>query len=219
MKTALNRNDVIGATTHYEKRVSLLKERKFHTILFLTLVVFFMLVSGRRYFGLFSSSLMFEWFSYILIVSGILIRSYSSLYIGGRKNDTVVRGGPFSVVRNPLYVGSFIALVGVAMQTKSVFFFCVLTGAFLLYYPLVVLREEGFLLQKFGDAYREYKLHTPRWLPRLSLWHNDESVTCRPIFVLRTMAEGLIFFLIIPLLDGVAMLHASGWLPILIRVP
>src|ERR1700694_4620271 len=57
-----------------------------------------------------------EWIGISCIVFAIVGRTWSSLYIGGRKTRTLVSVGPYSVSRNPLYVFSIIGGVGVGAQ-------------------------------------------------------------------------------------------------------
>lgn len=65
----------------------------------------------------------------------------------------LITEGPFSVVRNPLYFGSFLAMAGVALATGSVTFLAVMFVAFCFYYRVTVKREESFLEAKFGARY------------------------------------------------------------------
>jgi protein-S-isoprenylcysteine O-methyltransferase Ste14 len=40
-----------------------------------------------------------------------------------------------------------------------------------IYFPLI---EETQLEDRFGDDYREYKSHVPRWIPRIRPWRQNE---------------------------------------------
>ena len=86
----------------------------------------------------------------------------------------VIRG-PYRHVRNPMITGAVLMLLAEAMLFQSwpislwmVIFF--MGNA--IYFPLV---EEKGLEKRFGDSYRKYKAHVPRWIPRLRPWnqHND----------------------------------------------
>ncbi len=86
-----------------------------------------------------------EWIGVVLIVVCIVGRTWSSFYIGGRKNREIVRIGPYSVSRNPLYLFSFIGAAGVGAQFGSltIALFCVLIAW--LVFRLVVNKEERAL--------------------------------------------------------------------------
>src|SRR3954470_2338659 len=108
---------------------------------------------------------MHEWVDgagWALISVCIFGRCWCTLYIGGRKIAELVRIGPYSMMRNPLYTMSFIGAAGVGAQTGSV----VMAGLFLLIawvvFRLVVAREEKFLIGRFGEPYVDYLKTVPR---------------------------------------------------------
>src|SRR4029453_14157849 len=55
---------------------------------------------------------MIEWFGIFAILLCIFGRTWTSLYIGGRKNRALLTKGPYSVVRNPLYCFSILGAAG-----------------------------------------------------------------------------------------------------------
>ena len=63
---------------------------------------------------------MIEWFGIFAIILCIFGRTWTSLYIGGRKNRALLTKGPYSVVRNPLYVFSILGAAGAGAQLGSV---------------------------------------------------------------------------------------------------
>ena len=63
---------------------------------------------------------MIEWFGIFAILLCIFGRTWTSLYIGGRKNRALLTKGPYSVVRNPLYVFSILGAAGAGAQLGSV---------------------------------------------------------------------------------------------------
>ncbi len=149
----------------------------------------------------------------------VMGRSYCSAFIGGIKNDMVMRDGPFSVVRNPLYVFSFIGLMGIGMLSNMLTVALGMMVMFIVYYKFVVAREEAFLLDKFGDEYLRYTQEVPRWFPKWSLWREPEQITVRPKFLRRTMMDGLIFFIALPSFEALDLLHAHHILPVLVYLP
>lgn len=78
----------------------------------------------------------------------------------------LVLQGPYRYVRNPMYVGLFLVLVGEAMLYCSLF--VLLYALFLVAaaHIFVVFYEEPTLRQKFGESYEQYLNSIPRWLPR-----------------------------------------------------
>ena len=82
-----------------------------------------------------------------------------------RKSHTLVTSGPYRWVRHPFYVTAALAMTADSLVTAN--WFLALTGA--LTFGLMVIRtgtEEQKLIERFGDAYREYMARTGRFIPR-----------------------------------------------------
>jgi len=75
----------------------------------------------------------------------------------------LVTSGPFTHARNPAYQGGSLALLGLALMLGSDWIVLLMVPALLLLHYGVVLREERYLEQKFGEAYRRYKEAVPRY--------------------------------------------------------
>ena len=153
------------------------------------------------------------WLGFLLIVLCVLGRAYASAFVGGRKNATLIAEGPFSVVRNPLYVFSFIGVLGVGLAAGSLVWAAILAALFALYYPAVVAKEEAYLRSLFGAEYDAYAARVPRWWPDLSLWRTPESVPLNPIFLFRTMRDGAWFFVAPPAFAAIRLLQGAGLWP------
>ena len=162
---------------------------------------------------------MVEWFGIVLIVACILGRTWSSLYIGGRKIEEFVRTGPYSVMRNPLYFFSFLGAAGVGMQVGSVILGLICAVLGWLVFHVVVLQEEQVLAARYGETYRDYLSRVPRFFPKPSLWHDEPTLTIRPPRVLMTFADALVFLLAVPLAELFEHLQATGVIPVLLRLP
>jgi protein-S-isoprenylcysteine O-methyltransferase Ste14 len=79
--------------------------------------------------------------------------------------ETLVTEGMFSACRNPLYVGNALILAGLGFIFHDPIG-CLIAAAFFAFaYWSIIRTEETFLLEKFGDAYRDYCRHVPRWWP------------------------------------------------------
>jgi protein-S-isoprenylcysteine O-methyltransferase Ste14 len=107
-----------------------------------------------------------------ITISGQLIRgvTIALAYIvrGGRNKevyaDTLVTEGIFSHCRNPLYVGNILMLLGVGILINSLLFVAVFIPVFLFIYQAIVLAEEHFLRNKFGQQFNSYCQRVNRWL-------------------------------------------------------
>lgn len=146
-------------------------------------------------------------------------RAWSSLYIAGRKNGRLVGQGPYSLVRNPLYVASLLGAAGVGLCSGSVVFGMLTAVSSFLVFDGVVRKEEAHLAGLFGDSYRRYMDRVPRWLPALSGWRDADQLTISPAPVFRTILDASLFFLAVPVLESLDLLHAEGLLPVFLHLP
>lgn len=197
----------------------LLKARQLHSRLFAVAAVALVLVTQPVLEPHALLRQLMLWTGYALVTAGAFGRVYCSAFIGGRKNDVVVRDGPFSVVRNPLYVFSFIATVGIGLQSGMGSLTLLLAGAYAWYYPKVVAKEEAFLTDKFGPGYEAYVHDVPRWIPDMKLWKESEQVDAKPKFMRKTAMDAAIFFIPLPCFYLIALLQAQHMLPVWLTLP
>ena len=85
--------------------------------------------------------------------------------VQGQIADELNTKGLYSIVRNPLYVGNYFLWLGIAMLTCNPWFIAIFTLIFWIYYERIVFAEEEFLRKKFGDAYLEWTVRTPIFIP------------------------------------------------------
>lgn len=152
------------------------------------------------------------------IMVGILGRVWCTLYIGGRKNEEIVREGPYSMVRNPLYVFSTIAAAGVGAQTGSILVAILFMAACALAFSVVIDREERHLTELFGEGYKDYRSSVPRFLPDPRLFSDRPLLTAPAGRIYRTLGDGLMFLAAIPAFELVEHLQAVSGLPVLLRL-
>jgi protein-S-isoprenylcysteine O-methyltransferase Ste14 len=110
-------------------------------------------------------SLPFEVFCFAIVMLGILIRIFTIAYVpehtSGRNRGTQIaeslnQTGMYSIVRNPLYLGNYFIFLGITAMTQSWEIVIANTVLMLVIYTLIVLREEEFLVGKFGDEYVDF---------------------------------------------------------------
>ncbi len=75
--------------------------------------------------------------------------------------------GPYRWVRNPMYVGVLLLILGQAVASSSVTLLAYALLVWVLFHAFVALYEEPTLEARFGASYRDYRRRVPRWLPRL----------------------------------------------------
>ena len=77
---------------------------------------------------------------------------------------TLVTGGFYRVSRNPMYLGMFLMLFGVAFLMGSISTLLPLLMFVLIIRNNFVLGEERFLEATFGQYYLDYKSEVKRWI-------------------------------------------------------
>jgi len=77
---------------------------------------------------------------------------------------SLVTTGIHGLSRNPIYVGMFLLYVGIAVAARSPWVLVLAPPIAITMRYGVVAREEAYLEQRFGDAYRDYKARVRRWL-------------------------------------------------------
>lgn len=154
-----------------------------------------------------------EWFGLILIVVCILGRTLCTLYIGGRKIESLVQIGPYSVSRNPLYFFSILGAIGAGAQLGSLVLAFATGFVVWLIFLIVIFKEEQVLTERFGAAYADYLAQVPRLFPRMTLWKDVEKIEGNPRLVRMTALDASVFLLSVPLAEGFEYLHDAGILP------
>jgi protein-S-isoprenylcysteine O-methyltransferase Ste14 len=124
------------------------------------------------------------WLGLVLLAGGLLLASWTvrlQLTIGEGTPapwdppKKLVIMGPYQYVRNPMITGAVLILAAEFLFFGS-WLIALWTGLFLLmnllYLPLV---EEKDLEIRFGDSFRLYKEHVPRWIPRSKPWNGPAN--------------------------------------------
>ncbi|MGA2098935.1 MAG: isoprenylcysteine carboxylmethyltransferase family protein [Candidatus Acidiferrum sp.] len=97
---------------------------------------------------------------------GLFIRARAAGHL--HKQEVLTVTGPYAYTRNPLYFGSAILALGAGFATHSWISALILSAYFVLFYSIVMRREEGELRQHHGAAFDEYAKAVPLFFPRLT---------------------------------------------------
>jgi protein-S-isoprenylcysteine O-methyltransferase Ste14 len=98
-----------------------------------------------------------------LILAGLAIRSWAAGIL--HKGSQLTTVGPYAIIRNPLYLGSFMMMVGFGTLIDQWQIWIALTP-FLVLFVYAVKAEERLLAERFGQAWIDYEKCTPRFIPR-----------------------------------------------------
>lgn len=149
----------------------------------------------------------------MLIIACILGRFWSILYIGGRKNADVVRSGPYSICRHPLYLFSTLGAVGFGLMLQSLVMAALFGATVFAILFATAGREEAFLEATFGSSYAAYAAATPRMVPNVSLFATDDIVVFGVRHLRNNLSDALVFVALIPLSEALGWLREVGAFP------
>jgi protein-S-isoprenylcysteine O-methyltransferase Ste14 len=82
----------------------------------------------------------------------------------------LVAVGPYRYVRNPMIGGVALLLAGQTLWVGSWKLAVWLAAFVVINHVYFLLVEEPGLVARFGQSYREYAAHVPRWIPRRTPW-------------------------------------------------
>jgi len=100
----------------------------------------------------------------LLVAAGLLLRSWAAGVL--QKDAQLTTSGPYGIIRNPLYVGSFLLMIGFCILGDDRGNIWFVLGPFAALYLMKVSREERRLARIFGDPWQSYVRSVPRILPR-----------------------------------------------------
>jgi protein-S-isoprenylcysteine O-methyltransferase Ste14 len=123
-----------------------------------------------------------RWFGLVPLIPAaiITISCFINFFLVGKGTPApfdaprrLVVSGPYRYVRNPMYLGAGLVLLGCGILFAE--FSGVLVGYALAIVVLVnffvFLYEEPTLRHKFGAEYEDYSRNVRRWIPRATPWH------------------------------------------------
>lgn len=145
----------------------------------------------------------------VLISLCAMGRLYTTVFIGGHKNDSVIVAGPYSILRHPLYFFSILGMTGISFLTTNLLVILVFPTAFVLLYLALIQREEMFLSAKFGGKYTNYMHSTRRLIPRFSQYSAPETIVVKPTFVKNAFSDAVWWLSALPLIEALNYLKGS----------
>jgi len=151
---------------------------------FLFLVLFIPAFRVYRYpFGSHVVDLVWEIACLSIGLFGLAIRclviGYAPQNTSGRNTEnqiaeTLNTKGMYSLIRNPLYLGNFFIGAAPILFVHTWWLLVIYVLVFFLYYERIIMAEEAFLTQKFGDVYSQWASQTPAFFPRHFRWQKPD---------------------------------------------
>lgn len=119
----------------------------------------------------------------LLVLLGEALRLWAVRHIGtiSRTRTTrygpLISGGPYGIVRNPLYVGNWFLWTGFAVWSGLLWMLPVAWVVFAVQYSAIARWEGSFLRSIYQETYDDYARAVRAWIPR---WPPRSDGTATP---------------------------------------
>jgi protein-S-isoprenylcysteine O-methyltransferase Ste14 len=113
------------------------------------------------------------WLGVALMIAGIALRVWSNRVLGAyytrtlriQRGQSVVRAGPYRLIRHPGYAGALLMWLGAILATRNWITLVVVGVSVTAVYLYRIATEERMLASAFGGEYQAYMTDTKRVIP------------------------------------------------------
>ncbi len=194
----------------------ILRKLRIHLLQIAFIPIIFIAVFVRPSWSLESSTaFLLELTGYLFLLGGLSIRIWCIFYIGNRKSKELITTGPYSICRNPLYIGTFLLAMGIGLCFENVLILLMVSALIIPVHIITVRMEETKLESKFGEEYRMYKKKVPMFWPRLSNYNSPDMITVHVRAIIRIAMDTVGVLLVPEIEDLLELLHEHNIIPVL----
>jgi len=119
-------------------------------------------------------SLVTFWTGAAILAAGLAFTVWARVYLGGnwsglvtlKQDHELIRGGPYALVRHPIYTGVLVAFIGTAIARNEWRGLLAVAIVFVALWRKLKL-EERFLGDAFGESYSKYRAEVSALIPYL----------------------------------------------------
>ncbi len=149
----------------------------------------------------------------IFLLAGVAVRVWAQQHIHHRLVKTLefTYTGPYQLVRNPLYIGNTLIIVGATFFSGLLWLVPISLAWCAIFYSVIVHYEENGLAKHFGDPYVRYKARVPRWFPQIGPQRHFDFVN--EYFARAVVTELPCFLVILPFVIKDLLVNSS-WRPL-----
>lgn len=108
----------------------------------------------------------FSWLFYTgltIYIFGLVLCTISIINFAVPSNEGLNHNGLYRFSRNPMYLSYLIYFIGCAFLTRSLVL-CVIVLIFQIAAHWIILSEERWCIEKFGEAYKQYMKKVRRYI-------------------------------------------------------
>lgn len=130
----------------------------------------------------------------VLIFIGEGIRIWAAGHL--QKNEVLTVSGPYSYVKNPLYIGTILITTGFCIMADNIYLLAASTLMFCFHYIPYKKKVEGDRLKRlFGERFEDYDQKVPDYIPRITPY-TQEKVPWRFKHFIENSEEGILLMII-----------------------
>jgi protein-S-isoprenylcysteine O-methyltransferase Ste14 len=182
---------------------------------FVALALMALLLFSQKQFLFGKAELIGYWLGFLLLIFCSFGRLWSLQYLTGFKTKTVIDVGPFSLMRNPLYLFSFSGVLGFVLVANHLWFALIALAAYVFYYPFVIFSEEKHLRDELGEEFSAYCGRVNRFLPSFTHYKEPERHEIMAKKFSKVYLDVVWFLVGFMLLSFLLKAHTAALLPIL----
>lgn len=146
----------------------------------------------------------------VLVAIAALGRFWTSLFIAGRKDATLVQVGPYAACRHPLYLLSLIGMLGLGLATRSVVLLLALVAIAAVLHAGAMRAEDALLESTHGAAARRYREQVPALVPDWSRYSVPELLEIQPRVAWKAVVDAGSLLLALALMQVAHLLQHAG---------
>jgi len=145
-----------------------------------------------------------------LALCGCAVRLWGTGHL--HKNKILATGGPYAFVRHPLYVGTFLVILGLGLMSgQDIALYALLPVAllvfFIYYAPKKERVESDRLRRRFGDDFDRYQAAVWGYVPKPFPYEHRQGR-----FAWAGVRENREYFITLAVVFGIAVILAKFWL-------
>lgn len=201
------------------KKKWIVRSRAWISILLMLPFAVAAILSHPLFEGSSGASIAYQAAGWTLFLLGAFWRWWATLYIGGQKGEVLVCEGPYSLCRNPLYLGTFLIVMAIALLIQSALFAVGVSLATLFYLFITVRDEERRLEARFGKAFLAYRSQVPMFLPQFKRYHSGDRIEVQVIGLRAEFFRSLRWCWVPFLCNLLFQLRLNAWWPHYFRLP
>lgn len=98
-----------------------------------------------------------------VLIAALVISTMAIIKFSNTPVDQPITSGIYRISRHPLYLGGFLINLSIAIAGVSwIILLCAIL--WIVFFHIATPSEESYLIDRYGDAYRDYLNRTPKWL-------------------------------------------------------